>query len=326
MQRREALAILAGVAVAWPEALRAQQKRVSVVGFLDSGTPNPNGEFSEVFRQGLRETGYVERQNLAIEWRGAEGRYDRLPALAAELVDLKVDALVTVGGGVSAHAAKKATSTIPIVFATGGDPVQTGLVLSFARPGGNLTGASIMAGELDAKRLELLCELIPSARVVALVVNPSQADLSSIRAVQDAAHARGLQLHILKASSESELDAAFSTLAELQASAVIVSPDGFFSNRREQLLSLASRHGIPTIYWLRRFVEGGGLISYGSSITAIFHRLGVYTGQILNGAKPADLPIIQPTKFELVINLKTAKALGLAVPHSLLQRADEVIE
>ena len=323
MQRREALAIFAGAAMAVPLATLAQQKRVSVIGYLGTGTPDDN---SAPFHEGLRETGYVEGQNLAIERRWAEGHYDRLPVLAADLVDRKVDVIVTVGGGASALAAKKATSKIPIVFATGGDPVQNGLVLSFARPGGNLTGGSLIAAELDAKRLELLSELVPNAGVIALILNPGTQEPRYVRAVQDAARARGLQLHVMKAGSESEIDAAFATLVELHASAVMVSPDGFFNSRRDQIVALASRHAIPTIYWLRRFAEAGGLISYGTSTTDLAHRLGVYAGQILNGAKPADLPVFQPSKFELAINLKTAKALGITVPQSLLAGADVVIE
>jgi putative ABC transport system substrate-binding protein len=260
---------------------------------------------------------------LTIESRYGDAHSDRLPALAADLVSRNVDVIVTVGGSGTARAAKNATSTIPIVFSTGDDPVQDGLVASYARPGGNLTGFSIMATQLEAKRLELLSALVPNAEAIAVLENPNS---SGSKEVHEAARAKGLQLHIVKAGSESEIDAAFSTLVELRAGAVIVSPDSLFNSRREQLVALASRYAIPAIYQWRDFVDEGGLISYGTSRTTLWHGLGKYTGQILTGAKPADLPIQRPTKLELVINLKTAKALGLTVPQSLLARADEVIE
>ena len=279
------------------------------------------------FRQGLSETGYVEGQNVAIEYRWAEGRYDRLPALAADLVGRKVDVIVTSGGDPAALAAKNATSTIPIVFTVGGDPVAAGLVASLARPGGNLTGVSILAVELMPKRLELLSELVPQARVIALLVNPNNPNAERImRDVQEAARAKGVQLHILKAGTESEIDAAFASLVQLQAGALVVGADPFFNSRREQLVALAARHAVPAIYEWREFAAAGGLISYGASLTAAYRQVGIYAGKILKGAKPADLPVQQPTTFELVVNLKTAKALGLTVPPSILARADEVIE
>ena len=279
------------------------------------------------FRQGLGETGYVEGQNVAIEYRWAEDHYDRLPGLAADLVGRKVDLIATSGGNVSALAAKNATSTIPIVFASGGDPVATGLVASLARPGGNLTGFSFLVGELNPKRLELLSELVPQARVIALLVNPNNPNAEgTIQDMQEAARAKGVQLPILKAGTESEIDAAFASLVQLQAGALVVGGDPFFNSRREQLVALASRHAVPAIYEGREFAVAGGLISYGASLTAAYRQLGTYAGKILKGAKPADLPVQQPTKFELVINLKTAKALGLTVPQSILARADEVIE
>jgi putative tryptophan/tyrosine transport system substrate-binding protein len=280
------------------------------------------------FRQGLSEAGYVGGQNLAIEYRAAaEGHYDRLPALAAELVSRKVDLIVASGAIPAAHAAKNATSTIPIVFRVGSDPVAAGLVASLARPDGNLTGVSILAGELTPKRLELLSELVPQAKVIALLGNPNNpGNEPMIRNMQEAARSKGVQLPILKADTESEIDAAFASLVQLHAGALVVGADPFLSSRREQLVALASRHAVPAIYAWREFVAAGGLISYGASLTAAYRQVGIYAGKILKGAKPADLPVEQPTKFELVINLKTAQALGLTVPPSLIAIADEVIE
>jgi putative tryptophan/tyrosine transport system substrate-binding protein len=326
MRRRDLIASLAATA-AWPVGVRAQQKAMPVVGFLGSGSPGASAPFLSAFRRGLSETGYVEGPNVAIEYRWAEGSYDRLPALAADLVSRKVDAIATFGGIPSALAAKSATSTIPVVFEVGTDPVATDLVASLARPGGNLTGVSILIVELVSKRLELLSELVPQAGVIALVVNPNNPNAERvIRDVQEAAHAKGVQLHILKAATESEIDAAFATLIQLHAGALVVGPDPFFGDRRDQFVALASRHAVPTIYNSRVFAAAGGLISYGPSLAAVFRQVGIYTGRILNGAKPADLPVQQPTTFELVINLKTANALGLTVPQSILARADEVIE
>jgi putative tryptophan/tyrosine transport system substrate-binding protein len=308
-------------------ALRAQQKAMPVIGLLNSASPGPNATAPTGFHQGLSETGYVEGQNLAIEYRWAESRYDRLPALAADLVSRKVDLIVTIGGVLSARAAKNATSTIPVVFSIGGDPVGDGLVASLARPGGNLTGVTILSVELTPKRLELLSELVPQARVIALLVNPNNAaEERTIRDVQEAAPVRGVQLAILKAGTEREIEAAFATLVELKAGAIIVSADSFFISRRAQLVALAARHAVPAIYQLRFFAEAGGLISYGTSLPGMFRQVGMYAGRILKGEKPADLPVQQPTTFELVVNLNTAKALGLTVPPSILARADEVIE
>jgi putative tryptophan/tyrosine transport system substrate-binding protein len=279
-----------------------------------------------VFRQGLSEAGYVEGQNLVIEYRWAEGHYDRLPALAADLVGRKVD-LIMANSPPSALAAKSATSTIPIVFRSGADPVGDGLVASLARPGGNLTGVSFIADELTAKRLELLSELVPRVGVIALLMNPNSATAERvIRDVQEAARTKGLRLHVLKVSSESEIDTAFASLVQLHAGALVVGADPFLSSRREQLVALASRHAVPSIYAWREFAASGGLISYGSSLTSAFRLLGTYAGKVLKGTKPADLPVQQSTTFELVINLKTAKALGLTIPSSLLVRADQVIE
>jgi putative ABC transport system substrate-binding protein len=307
--------------------LRAQQKAVPVVGFLGVGSPAPFAPFAAAFRQGLSEAGYIEGQNVAIEYRWADGVYDRLPALAADLVGRQVDVIATSGGPSSALAAKDATSAIPIVFITGDDPVETGLVASFARPGGNLTGVGWLVIEMMPKRLELLSELAPQAKVIALLVNPDGANAErAIRNGQEAARAKGVQLLILKAGTESEIDAAFAALVQQHAGALLVGADAFFNSRREDLVALASRHAVPAIYQGREFVAAGGLISYGASLTAVYRQVGGYVGKVLKGAKPADLPVQQPTTFELVVNLNTAKALGLTVPPSILARADEVIE
>jgi putative ABC transport system substrate-binding protein len=325
MRRRE-LMLLFGGAMTVARALRAQRKATPVIGFLGSTSPGPNALNVAAFHQGLSETGYVEGQNLAIEYRWAEGRYDRLPALAADLVGRKVDVITASGGTPSLRAAKDATSTIAIVF-IGGDPVGEGLVASLARPGGNLTGVSILAAELMPKRLELLSELVPQAGAIALLVNPNNGAAERIiRDVQEAAVAKGVQLHILKAGVEDEFEAAFALLIQLRAGALLVANDPFFFSRREQLVSLAARRAVPAIYELREFAAAGGLISYGTSLTGVYRQAGIYAGKILKGTKPADLPVQQPAKFELVINLKTANGLGLAVPQSILARADEVIE
>ena len=325
MNRREFLLLL-NSAVTAPSALHAQQRAVPVLGFLNGTSPGPAAPFVAAFRQGLRETGYVEGQNLAIEYRWAEGDYDRLPGLAAELVGRKVDVIVATGSDRSALAAKSATSKIPIVF-TGGDPVAIGLTASLARPGGNLTGFSIITVELHPKLLELLSELVPRAGVIALLVNPNNPNAEQVmRDVQEAARAKGVRLPILKAGTKDEIDAAFASLVELRGGALFVSADAFFNSRHKQLVALASGHAIPAIYEWREFPAAGGLISYGTSLAAIYREVGIYAGRILKGAKPADLPVQQPTTFELVVNLKTAKALGLTVPPSILARADEVIE
>jgi putative ABC transport system substrate-binding protein len=325
MQRRKFVGLLGGVIAAWPLAARAQ-KPMPVIGVLSTGSPGDSVTSMNAFRLGLREAGYVEGRNLAIEYSWAEGHYDRLPAMAAELVGRKVD-LIMASSPPAAQAAKSATSTIPIVFRGGADPVAIGLVASLAHPGGNLTGVSFVPDELASKRLELLCDLVPKAQVIALLVNPSNATAErASRDVEDAARMKGLQLHVLKAGNDSEIDSAFTSLAQLHADALVVAADPFLSGRRERIVPLASRHAIPAIYAWREFASIGGLISYGSSLVAAYRLVGAYAAKVLKGAKPYDLPVEQPTKYELVINLKTVKALGLTVPASLLARADEVIE
>jgi len=319
------MTVLAGAAV-YPLLAGAQQKAMPVIGFLASTSPEPLAHFVAAFSQGLSETGYVEGQNVALEYRWAEDHYDRLPELAAELVGLKVDVIAT-NGMPSALTLKKATSTIPIVFETGIDPVEAGLVASLARPGGNLTGVCMLTAALMPKRIELLTELAPQANIIGLLVNPTHSTAEQmIDDVEKAVRTKGLQLPILKASTESEIDTAFATLVQLHAGALAVVPDPLFLARREQLVALAARHAVPVIYSGRETVEAGGLISYAASFTAAFHLLGIYAGRVLKGEKPADLPVQQPTTFELVVNLKTANALGLTVPPSILARADEVIE
>jgi putative ABC transport system substrate-binding protein len=319
--------LLIGGAMMAPRAVCAQHKAIPVIGYLSGTAPGPSVPFLTAFRQGLGETGYVEAQNVAIEYRWAEGLYDRLPNLAADLVDRKVSVIVASSGTPTAQAAKIMTSTVPIVFIGVGDPVAFGLVASLARPGGNLTGVSSMTTELMPKQVELLSELVPQAGVIALLVNPKNpAAERIIEDVQEAAHMKGIQLHILKASTDSEIDANFATLLELHAGALVVTPEPFFNSRREQLVALAARHAIPAIYSSRQWAAAGGLISYASSATGLYSQAGVLTGKILKGAKPADLPVEQPTRIELIINLDTAKALGLTVPPSILARADEVIE
>jgi putative ABC transport system substrate-binding protein len=329
MRRREFSTLLGAAATAstvWLSPLSAQQKATPVIGYLGIATPSVAAPNVAALRQGLSETGYVEGQNLTIEYCWAEGRYDRLPALAANLVGRKVDVIVA-DGPPAAHAAKNATSTIPIVFVSGRDPVGQGLVASLARPGGNVTGVSILTAELNPKRFELLSELVPRAKAIALLENPNNPSTERVMlAVQEAAQAKGVQLHILKASTESEIEAAFAALVQRQAGALVVSADAFFYSRREQFVALAARHAVPAVYEWREYATVGGLISYGPSLTAAVRQVGIYAGRILKGAKPADLPVVQPTTFELVINLKTAKALGLTIPPSILSRADEVIE
>jgi putative ABC transport system substrate-binding protein len=299
-----------------------------VIGWLSGTSPGPiSAPYVTAFFHGLAETGYVEGQNVTFEPRYAEGHYNRLPALAADLVVRRVDVIAAVGGPPAVRAAKNATSSIPVIFVGGGDPVGDGLVASLARPDANLTGISVLALELMSKRLELLSELVPKAAVIGLLVNPNNANATrEIRDVEEAARAKAVQLHVLKAGSEGEIDDAFAALVQRQAGALLVSADTFFISRRDHLVALAARHAVPAIYGWREFTTTGGLISYGSSLTAVYRQAGIYAGRILKGAKPADLPVLQPTTFELIVNLKTAKALGLTIPPSILTRADEVIE
>ena len=325
MRRRDLVLVLGG-ALTSARILRAQQKAMPVIGFLHGASPGFFAPYVTAFRQGLSETGYVEGRNVAIEFRWAEGHYDRLPALAADLVARKVD-LIFVSGSSGTAAARDATSTIPIVFAGGGDLVTAGLVAGLARPGGNLTGVSVFGRELHPKRLQLLSEVVPQVEAIALLVNPTNVTSESVvRDTQEAARANGRRLAILKAGTESEIDAALAALVQEHAGALIVASDPFLNSRREQIVALAARHAVPAIYDWREFTEAGGLMSYGPSLTDIYRQAGVYAGRVLAGAKPADLPIQQPTRFELVINLKTAKTLGLTIPPSILGRADEVIE
>jgi putative ABC transport system substrate-binding protein len=325
MRRREFMLLLSA-AVPAARPLRAQQKAMPVIGFLNPTSFAPLAPYVAAFRQGLSKNGYVEGQNVAIEYRWAEGNFDRLPALAADLVGRRVDVIVTSGGNVSALAAKNATSSIPIVFLAGADPVEEGLVASLAAPGGNLTGVTLFATELWGKRVELLSELVPAGGVLAQLVNPQWpgAELA-IKAVQEGARAKGQLLRVLKAGTESDIDAAFASLTDLQAGGLLVG-DPTYLGRREQIVALAARYAVPTIYDWREYVAAGGLISYGTNLTDTYRNVGAYAGKILSGAKPADLPVQQPTKFELAVNLKTAETLGLTVPPSILARADEVIE
>jgi putative ABC transport system substrate-binding protein len=324
MNRRALLALLGG-AIAWPLAAGAQQSRVPLIGFLGPGTSS-SAEALGAFRQGLREAGYVEGRNVAIEYRWAEGRYDRLPALVAEFVGLKA-AVIVPAGNVAAIAAKAGTTTIPVVFLSGADPVKNGLVASLSRPGGNLTGVTGLTNDLMAKRVQLLHELVPTANLIGFLVNPNnpntEPDTRDVRAASDTL---GLKVFVVGAGTDSDLDGAFTTLAHQRVGALLVKPDAFFMGRAEQLVAFAARHALPTLFSERASVTAGGLMSYATSSTDAYRVLGVYSGRILKGAKPADLPVQQPTKFELVINLKTAKALGLVVPQALLARADEVIE
>jgi|EndMetStandDraft_8_1072994.scaffolds.fasta_scaffold53883_4 putative ABC transport system substrate-binding protein len=325
--RREFITLLGGAAVAWPLAARAQQRPMPLIGSLNSASPVGWMNYMAGFRRGLGEIGYVEHQNVAIEYRWAEGLFDRLPAMAAELAERKVDVIFASGGIVSIQAAMAASQTIPIVFTTGVDPVSTGFVASLGRPGHNVTGVSLLSAELAGKRLEVLSELVPKARVFAILSNPKNpADKSDLKGVEDAAVTRGYELHVLNAETEGDLDAAFATAIDKAANALLVSPEPFFNSRRDRIVALAARRVIPTIYSWREYPLSGGLISYGANLYEQYRVAGSYVGRILKGAKPADLPVQQPTKLELVINLKAAKALGLDVPPSLLARADEVIE
>jgi putative ABC transport system substrate-binding protein len=324
MRRREFITLL-GAAAAWPLAARAQQK--PTIGFLNSGSANAYPDRIIAFHQGLRQLGYVEGENVAVDYRWALGEYERLPALAAELVERRVSVLIATGGEPAALAAKSATSTIPIVFAIGGDPIKLGLVASYNRPGGNATGANILAAEMDGKRLGLLHELIPNAARVGLLLNPNfPAYPTQLNELQRAATIIGLQVEVLRANTDGEIDAAFEIAFRKRVGALILAASPFFDTRRDKLVALATGHALPTVYHFREFAVAGGLMSYGVSIPHIYRQVGVYAGRILSGESPANLPVQQPTTFELVVNLETAKTLGIEVPPTLLARADEVIE
>jgi len=325
--RRELITALGGVALAWPITARAQQPSMPVIGFLSARSPAEAASVLQAFRQGLGEAGYYEGKNVAIEYRWAEGRYDRLPELAAELVKHRVTVIAATGGEPSPLAAKAATTTIPIVFTLGGDPVEAGLVASLNRPGGNLTGTTIMGLQMGPKRLEFARQLVPNASNIAMLANPKfSTALTEVREVQDAGRSLGVETRILNASTENEIDTAFTSIAQQRADALIIATDPFLLGQRDQLVRLAALNKVPTIYFLREFVEVGGLMSYGPSIANGYRQAGVYTGRILDGAKPADLPVLRPTTFQLFFNLRTAKTLGLTIPLTLLALADEVIE
>jgi putative ABC transport system substrate-binding protein len=326
MRRREVIAGL-GATAAWPLAANAQPSAVPTIGFLSSRSPAESAPFEAAFRQGLKEAGSVEGENLHIAFRWADGRYARLPELAADLVQRRVSVIVTAGGEVAAFAAKAATTSIPIVFVAGSDPVETGLVASFNEPGGNLTGVSMLTGALGAKRLALLRELVPGASVIALLVNPASPNAARYGSVvQEAARTLEQKILAVEAGADADFEPAFASAVAQGAHALIASPDAFFNNRRERVVALAKAHALPAIYETREFAEVGGLMSYGTNYAESYRQAGIYAGRILKGARPGDLPVLQPIKFELVINLKTAKALGLAIPSSLLARADEVVE
>ena len=327
MKRRAFITLLGGAAAGWPLPAHAQQAATPVIGFLTTNRSDAFPNYIAAFREGLAEAGFVEGKNVTIEFRSAEQRLERVPALAMDLIRRKVAVILTSGGDVPAMVAKGATSTIPIVFLTGFDPVESGLVASLNRPGGNLTGATVIAGQLMAKRLELLRELVSTARIIGVLANPNNPNAETDTAeAQTAGRALGQEIRVLLAENERDIDAAFTTLALLKADALVLDADPLFANLRGKIVALVERRALPTVYYSREYAEAGGLISYGASFTGLYRQGGIYVGRILKGAKPADLPVMQPTKFDLVLNLKTARALGLEVPPTLLARADEVIE
>ena len=326
MRRRDFIKGIVG-STAWPLAARAQQPALPVIGFLNSASPQPWASYVAGFRAGLKEVGYIDGQNVTIEFRWAEGNYDRLPGLAADLVRRRVAVLVAGGGPPSVVAAKAVTKTIPIVCTFGGDPVKAGYVTSLGRPGGNITGVNLFVAAMESKRLGLLRALIPGVQLIAVLLNPNRADhADQMREVQDAARAIGQQINILLASNESDIEAAFATAVQLHVGAMLVGADPFFNSRRDKIIALAARHAIPAIYEQREHALAGGLMSYGTNLSDGYRQAGVYAGRILRGEKPGDLPVVQSTKFEFVINLKTAKALGIEVPPNLSAEADEIIE
>jgi putative tryptophan/tyrosine transport system substrate-binding protein len=326
MRRRDFVILLGGAAAPWPVGVHAQRMPVRVVGFISTRSPADSARLVPAFRRGLAELGYVEGENVAVEYRWAEGRRDRLPALAADLVRRQVTVIVAFAPP-AALAAKAATSTIPVIFTTGTDPLKLGLIASFNRPGGNVTGVIFFSTGLEQKCLELLHEMVPDAAVIGVLVNPNFPEVETqLKDVSVAVHTIGRQIVVLRANSERSIDAAFAAFIEQRTQALLVASDPFFFNARDQLVALSARHAVPAIYQLRTFTAAGGLMSYGTSLEESYRQSGIYAGKILAGAKPADLPVLQATKFELVINLKTAKALGLEVPAKLLALADEVIE
>ena len=326
MRRRDFLTVLGG-ATAWSSIARAQQPAIPIIGFLESGSRIAFADRLEAFQQGLRKFGYSEGQNVIIEYRFAQGQYDQLPAMATNLVQRQVAVLVATGSPNSAQAAKAATQTIPIVFANGGDPIGLGLVTSISRPTGNVTGLTFYNSSLVPKRVELARELVPSAKLLGVLVNPNNPNTpSDTKAIQSAVQRTGLQVLIVNAASENDFEAAFAVFAQRKADVIFVNNDAFFSTRSNQIVDIETRYAIPTIYYLRDFVAAGGLVSYGTNIIDIYGEAGVYTGRILKGVKPSDLPVLLPSKFEFVVNLITAKKLGLTIPTSIFLRADEVIE
>jgi putative ABC transport system substrate-binding protein len=327
MRRREFIAFVGSTAVAWPLAARAEQSATPVIGFLNSASPQPFANYVSGFRVGLKQTGYVDGQNVTIEFRWAEGHYDRLPEMAADLVRHKVAVLVSTGGTPSVMAAKAATATIPIVFTTGSDPVRLGFVTSLNRPGGNVTGVNMFVAAMESKRLGLLRALIPGVQLIAVLLNPNRPDHAyELREVQEPAAAIGQQIHILLVRNASDFDAAFATAVQLRAGAMLIGSDPFFNSQRDKIVALAARYSIPAIYEQREYALAGGLMSYGTNFSDGYRQAGIYAGRILKGERPGDLPVVQSTKFEFVINLKTAKALGIEVPPNLSAEADEVIE